>query len=217
MFSLDDSGHRAGFASKLANSFGVAVSRPRAVRVAIASGSPGEIFEASSGGMIRRQLLPGCYRLYSYRGEMYDEIRRLAVVLAQAFACNWIGDADFADDGKRRAILSVLRDAVARNDDHDLHLWQPQHGPSAPDPDGQGDRAEARQTGGVPTGGFRACRLRGAALINRCYHGAFEALALPLPGLRQWTATMKASDLERMLMRNPHWHARNSGKTVVLG
>lgn len=212
VFSLGNSGLRAGVAARLASSFGLSQPLRGPVGVAIASGLPGQVFEASPEGMIRRQLLPGNYRLYSYRGEKHHEIRRIAVVLAQAFACNWIEDADFAEDGRRRAVLSVFRDAIARNDDHDHSFWHPGKGPASAqalgvDGSGAGERPH----------GLRACRLKGAALIDRCYHGAFEALALPIPALRHRTGAMKASDLEHLVKRDPHWHARNKGQSVVIG
>ena len=201
VFAVNSSNSNETLSNKLVQMFGVSTLHPKAVQVAIATGARGEVCEATEVGMVRRQLVPGFYRFYSYRGAMYDEVRRVAVLLAQAFSFNWIDDADFAEDDRRMAILSVFRDTVARNDDYDPSIG---HSVSR-----TGGEASARRSA-LPARGHIS-----AALISRCYLGAFEALSLNLSCMRRG-ATVSVCDFERSLIRDPRWHARNKGRAVEI-
>lgn len=199
VFAVNSVVQEPSVTSKLAHLFGISASRPNAIRVGIATGEGDEVCVATSQGFVRRQLLRGRYRLYSYRGPCYDEVRRLAVLLAQAHMLNWIDDDDFAEEGRRKAVLAVLRDAVFQSDAYEQ---------LRPAEDGGAVLVKP-----VPRG--RA--VISAELVGRCFSAASEALDLLHPVLRRGAVAVTANDLEQKLLRDPRWHARNGGRAISVG
>ena len=171
-------------------------SRPKAARVAIATGNGGEICIASAQGVIRQQIEPGRYRLYSYRGETYDNLRRTAVLLAQGHAQGWICEEDLAEGHCRRQVLSVFGEAVLRNEDR-APLSEMSHRDRLP------KRTERRVVG-----------MNGPMLVINCYAGAAEAFGFLDPVFPRNLVLRTAAELERKLLRDPRWHARNQGEPI---
>jgi hypothetical protein len=178
-------------------------SRPKATKVAIATGNGDEVCIAGAQGVIRQQIEPGLYRLYSYRGDTYDNLRRTAVLLAQGHAQGWIGEADLADESCRRLVLSVFGEAVLRNEDRASLVALSHH-----------DRLPKRNERCVSE--RRVSGMNGPALVIGCYAGAAEAFGLLDPVFPRDLVLRTAAELERKLLRDPRWHARNQGEPIEI-
>jgi len=170
-----------------AQAFGTSPGHTDSVHVAVATGDGLEVIESVGGGLQKRKLAPGKFRLYSYRGQMYREIREIAVFVAEEFYSRGLTEEGFGDYNKRKAALSTLR--------------SPSRGANTTNPHNQQFGAGAKAHSRFFCSNF----------VFRCFAAASEAAGLGHLAIPDSHAQISPRDLEGLILKTPHWHPRREG------
>jgi hypothetical protein len=194
LFTVDMDGSPTHRLISTAQVFGSSLGHRSSVHVLLATGGDKhEVIESVGSGLKKRSLSTGNYRSYCYRGPHSRDIRKLAVFVAEDFFLRG-GHGGFGSYDTFKASLSPM--------------WRAKAGQAVPS-------AKTAQFG---TEGSKAKSFFCSNLVFRCYAAAGEAVAgngqvaiLPIPDSH---ANISPRDLEGLLMRSPHWHARNGGQVM---
>lgn len=159
------------------------------IHAAIATGQGYEVIESVGSGLKRRPLGDGRYRIFCYRGPHQNEIRDLAVLMAKSFQEQGASQANFGGYNQRKAARSPFRLRGGHNSPN-AHTYQ------------FGEQAKAHT------------RFFCSNLIWRCYVAAAEATGLSFLPIENSHSQLSPRELERLLIKSPHWHARNHGHSM---
>ena len=191
VFSVDAIGSATHVVISTAQRAGSAFKEGHAnsVHVAIATGNQAEVIESVGGGLKMRQLKPGNYRIYCYRGPMENEIREFSVEVAESHVAQSAMTPNYGRYNKFRATLCPFRLSA-----------------------GATTTAQNSQFG---AGGEASSSFFCSNFVWRCYTAAAEAaglVQLPIPNSQ---SQISPRDLEGLIIGATNWHARNDGHSMA--
>ena len=160
------------------------------VHAAIATGNPGEVFESVGSGLQLRPLKPGHYRVYCYRGPLKDEVRDFAALVAESYLAQKDFTQGYGAYNKLKAAMCPFR--LRSN---------AQPGPN--------QNTQQFGQGGDTNSSFFCSNF-----VWRCYTAAGEMAGLTQLPIPNSYSQISPRDLENLLTRANHWHARDGGQVM---
>lgn len=174
-------------AQRAGSAFGA--GKANSVHAAIATGNQDEVIESVGSGLRVSNLRPGNYRVYCYRGALFQEIREFAVEVAESHVAQQGLTQNYGQYNKVKATLCPFR------------------------PSG-GHKQNNVQTQQFGEGAHAHSSFFCSNFVWRCYTAASEVaglVQLPIPNSH---SQLSPRDLEGLLFNSSNWHARNGGGSM---